>query len=248
MTAPLYLSRFRLDLPRLFAWAAARRLPLDDGDIGYTVHCALRMALKADGPQPFAVHVLKQDWDRSDTVVYGYGTADGPRLESLLAGSPDPAAVQALGRPDVRALPEVWPKGLDLTFAVRVCPVVRQDRDGDRARSKETDAFLIATAGRDPEEFPVDRGEVYARWLARELARDGAADLLDARLTAFSRLPIRRKGGGSGQRPARGAIKPDATLEGRLRIADPDAFARLLARGVGRHRAFGFGMLLLKPA
>ena len=27
-----------------------------------------------------------------------------------------------------------------------------------------------------------------------------------------------------------------------------EAFARLLARGVGRHRAFGFGMLLLRPA
>jgi CRISPR system Cascade subunit CasE len=42
--------------------------------------------------------------------------------------------------------------------------------------------------------------------------------------------------------------RPNAVLEGTLTVGDPDAFARLLARGIGRHRAFGFGMLLLKPA
>jgi CRISPR system Cascade subunit CasE len=41
---------------------------------------------------------------------------------------------------------------------------------------------------------------------------------------------------------------PDATFEGRLQIGDPQAFAELVARGVGRYRAFGFGMLLLRPA
>jgi len=30
-------------------------------------------------------------------------------------------------------------------------------------------------------------------------------------------------------------------------VRDPTGFAALLARGVGRHRAFGFGMLLLRP-
>jgi len=35
---------------------------------------------------------------------------------------------------------------------------------------------------------------------------------------------------------------------GVLQVRDSAAFAALLARGIGRHRAFGFGMLLLKPA
>jgi CRISPR system Cascade subunit CasE len=30
-------------------------------------------------------------------------------------------------------------------------------------------------------------------------------------------------------------------------VVDADKFAALLARGVGRHRAFGYGMLLLSP-
>jgi CRISPR system Cascade subunit CasE len=41
---------------------------------------------------------------------------------------------------------------------------------------------------------------------------------------------------------------PDALLVGQLRVIDPDAFADLIARGVGRHRSFGFGLLMLRPA
>jgi CRISPR system Cascade subunit CasE len=37
-------------------------------------------------------------------------------------------------------------------------------------------------------------------------------------------------------------------FSGLLQVEDAAAFTALLARGIGRHRAFGFGMLLLKPA
>jgi CRISPR system Cascade subunit CasE len=40
---------------------------------------------------------------------------------------------------------------------------------------------------------------------------------------------------------------PDAVMRGNLIVSDPAAFAQLLARGIGRHRAYGFGMLLLRP-
>jgi CRISPR system Cascade subunit CasE len=36
---------------------------------------------------------------------------------------------------------------------------------------------------------------------------------------------------------------PDASFTGVLTVRDPEAFGRLLARGIGRHRKFGFGML-----
>ncbi|MEE8524028.1 MAG: type I-E CRISPR-associated protein Cas6/Cse3/CasE [Thermoanaerobaculia bacterium] len=56
------------------------------------------------------------------------------------------------------------------------------------------------------------------------------------------RPPQRRR-----QTPGAVPERPDALLTGTLEVTDPDAFATLLARGVGRHRAFGFGMLLLRP-
>ena len=37
-------------------------------------------------------------------------------------------------------------------------------------------------------------------------------------------------------------------MTGELEVGDSERFLHLLARGVGRHRTFGFGMLLLRPA
>ena len=37
-------------------------------------------------------------------------------------------------------------------------------------------------------------------------------------------------------------------MQGTLEVIDPTMFAGLVANGVGRHRAYGYGMLLLRPA
>jgi CRISPR system Cascade subunit CasE len=37
------------------------------------------------------------------------------------------------------------------------------------------------------------------------------------------------------------------SFRGEFNITDRDGFDQLLRRGIGRHRAFGFGMLLLSP-
>jgi CRISPR system Cascade subunit CasE len=68
----------------------------------------------------------------------------------------------------------------------------------------------------------------------------GTSTLNTAHLTEFRRELMRRYGGARIERP-------NAVLEGHLMVRDPVAFRALLARGVGRHRAFGFGMLLLRP-
>jgi CRISPR system Cascade subunit CasE len=98
----------------------------------------------------------------------------------------------------------------------------------------------------DPAALP-SREALYLEWLSRAFGRDSAASLEAARLAGYRSIHVLR-------RPLRGAARsvaliegPDATLEGSLRVGDPAAFAAMLARGVGRHAAFGFGMLLLAP-
>ncbi|WP_439373386.1 type I-E CRISPR-associated protein Cas6/Cse3/CasE [Bradyrhizobium sp. DASA03120] len=39
----------------------------------------------------------------------------------------------------------------------------------------------------------------------------------------------------------------ESAADDEIEFSDSVAFKALLARGVGRHRAFGYGMLLLKP-
>jgi CRISPR system Cascade subunit CasE len=108
-----------------------------------------------------------------------------------------------------------------------------------------------------------EREEIYRDWLAARMA--GGAALLSARIVSLRDATLWRKGepgASSGRLTARrmydGARRRhgprtqigrrEAVFEGMLLVKDADAFAALLARGVGRHRAFGFGMLLLRPA
>lgn len=69
-------------------------------------------------------------------------------------------------------------------------------------------------------------------------------------MTEFSLSTVVRRSAlqNEGGRPKTPVQGPDAVFTGVLQVQDPTAFAALVARGIGRHRAFGFGMLLLKPA
>jgi CRISPR system Cascade subunit CasE len=106
-------------------------------------------------------------------------------------------------------------------------------------RHRELDAFVHATLAA-PRDTRLEREDVYRRWLQQQMKRDGACTVGDVRLVEFRLETMRRRG------VAR-LVRPNVVLEGTLSITDPVGFRRLLARGVGRHRAFGFGMLLLRP-
>ena len=92
--------------------------------------------------------------------------------------------------------------------------------------------------------MPHGREEVYADWLSNQFDRRGGAQLdrERTRLVSFQRTRAVRK------RHARHSEGPDAVMRGVLTITDPDVFSNLLAHGIGRHRAYGYGMLLLRPA
>lgn len=109
-------------------------------------------------------------------------------------------------------------------------------------KPREVDAFLHQCWRQGPKTL-VDREDVYRQWLATELGRGGAARLPEARLVRFQRQRLARRDHAEA-RIAR-CERPDATFTGILEVTDVDAFAALLRRGLGRHRAFGFGMLLL---
>ena len=159
--------------------------------------------------------------------------------------------------PQLRAMPEAWRAGARYGFDVRARPVVRfgarrkAERAGAQAaqapenwwaRAGEVDAWIAARtrAGGAPD---LTREAAYGAWLAVRL--QGAATLEAVDLVQFRRVRARRSTHG---RPGRAGVEgPEAIFAGALVVNDPEAFGRLLARGVGRHAAFGYGMLLLAP-
>jgi len=126
---------------------------------------------------------------------------------------------------------------------VRVRPIIREGKTG-----RERDAFLAAAE--KAQGSVLDRGEVYVQWLRDLLARQGGAELVDARMTRYQQLGVTRrsqKGSADDVRHSRLVSGPDAVLAGQLRVTNSLVFAQLLANGLGRHRAFGFGLLMLRP-
>jgi CRISPR system Cascade subunit CasE len=215
----LTLLQTRPDLGLLFKWAHATDQAALRDDLGYALHAAARAALGELAPKPFVLVQRPQ----APALFVGYSAAD-------------PAALD-------RALPSDWRTGERLRFEVRAAPVVRS-RAQPGGGYPEIDAAHHPSFGGPG----IDREAAYVAWLTRELARDDAASLQCAELQAFSlQTAARRAGQAGGQRRTQRGLLPDVTLRGQLEIRDPAAFQRLLARGVGRHRAFGFGCLLLSP-
>ncbi len=238
------LLRLQPEPMTLAAWATRHGLLSPDGDYGYALHALLTATFGDQAPKPFSYL-----GGRQGLLAYTAADIDTLSLHAQLA-APDVARALGLDQMDARPFPEAWQVGRNLGFEVRVRPVVRA-RDG-----RERDAFLHAIDN-DVESSPAteraggaQRSSIYSEWLARQFAADGAAEIEKLSMDAFRLTRVLRKGGedDKGKRGARTVTGPDVLFKGQLRVGHGDAFARLLARGVGRHRAFGFGMLLLRPA
>jgi CRISPR system Cascade subunit CasE len=239
--APLYMLQLMPDMPRLIRWAEAERLlnPRGEDDLGYAVHAMLKAAFAAFAPAPWAL----SQHPRRPAALRAYSTHGAAELREQAAAFADPQVCAALGVEEMaeKRMPARWGVGRRLGFIVRVRPTVRTKGGVAGGRERERDAFLAAIEGTEPES--VDRGEVYQRWLQQQLA---AAGVQIERLTleSFGRSVLMRR---DAMRKLRAVEYPDASFSGVLRVTDPVAFAAMLVRGVGRHRAFGCGMLLLKP-
>lgn len=239
---PLYLLHIQPDPQRLAAWAARHRLLDREGDLGYALHALLHAAFGEQTPQPFRYLDAEQG-------LLAYSRLDATGLAQLAAlADPDVAAALGLGQTrqhggmNVRPFPTQWAMGHTLGFEVRVRPIIREGKTG-----RERDAFLAA-AEKTPGSA-LDRGEVYVQWLRDLLARQAGAELMDARMTRYQQLGVTRrsqKGSADDVRHSRLVSGPDAVLAGQLRVTNSQAFAQLLASGLGRHRAFGFGLLMLR--
>lgn len=251
MTTPLYLLYLPLPTHRIAAFA--RRYAAQSPDRGYMVHAVLTAVFGDDAPKPFAIA-----GDTGERVsVYAYANRDLAALR---------AARDPLAPPDVDSLIDwnaagdkpmpVLATGARLGFSVRVCPMLRLGRSpaGGKRPGAEVDAFLAALdkweAQAESSSPAPDRESVYADWFRAAMERAGGTAIEHVRLAGVRRDRILRKAGQRGEenRPRAIRERPAAVFEGVLRVTDTDAVRALLARGLGRHRAFGFGMLMLRRA
>lgn len=206
-------------------------------DLGYVLHGHLSELFGELAPRPFHAAVR-----HGRVSVFGYGQVDDAALERHMQLSAEPAAYRSVRELVSKPMPTEWTPGRRLSFEVRACPTVRRG-------SIEQDAFLSAAARRQDGEPEPARQDVYAGWLQRSLGDAARLDTCHLDRFRLTRLFRRGQAGAdAGRRRHRLPCFPDALLTGELTVSDGRAFSHLLARGIGRHRAFGFGMLRVRAA
>ncbi|GIX30345.1 MAG: hypothetical protein KatS3mg124_0817 [Porticoccaceae bacterium] len=228
---PLYLVRIPVDPPRLMRFAHAHGITQEDETWGYTLHAWFAALFGELAPKPFR-HLERR------REVLAYAKADASELLEHAQTYASPPAWQALDAAAMasKPMPSEWRTGKRLHIEVLACPVSRKDDD-------EKDVYLRALDRLGDGTPP--RGEVYREWFTRQW--QGAVQLEQVELLgmdAQSRLLRRDRGNGNRLKVIK---RPWALFGAEAVILDPARFAERLARGIGRHRAFGFGMVLLAP-
>ncbi|MGJ0505040.1 MAG: type I-E CRISPR-associated protein Cas6/Cse3/CasE [Methylocystis sp.] len=242
----LHLLSFRPDFGRLARLAARERLLPPGDDAGYAVHAVFAASFGDRAPKPFQLFAPGEPGGGPSGRLLAYSSASLEDLRAHAAAFSDPtfSGVLNLDEAEAKVMPHDFAPGTPLGFRVRIRPVRRtgRSRDGQTA-AKERDIY---SGAREGEAASATRGDLYGRWLKKQFARSTAAEVETYQIETLlqTRLMTRNQGE---RRSVSILVGPDATFSGVLRVKDSSAFAELLRRGIGRFRAFGFGMLLLKP-
>lgn len=260
----LQLVRMPVSMPALGRWAAVRNIGWTtrrvhkgkeqdaDFDEGRALHHLLTESFGADMLSPFRLMVAPR---AARGHLYAYSTRDQAALQTAAQtyALPEVTAVCDWTKLETKTLPSTWRSGQRLGFEVRIKPVSRlasplpYSGGSTFAKGAELDAFLIEALRKFPlaaqdDDRMVQAGRsrevVYTDWLSARVK--GVVTLEPGvKMTHFERRrSARRNFAPEG---------PEVTLQGNLVINEPERFQELLAKGVGRHKAYGFGMLLLRP-
>lgn len=240
--SPLYVLELEFNIVALDRFLHTQGLYRreDDTELGYGIHAWLGAAFGDLAPRPWR---LLMDAHRPPRIL-GYASHDASALQQRIAEFAEPGVLRVCPEPQLmiasRAMP-AWQVGRRLGFQLLVCPIGRKATNGI-----EKDLFLIH-ADAQVADSGLSRERVYCDW-AKQKLNDHSVTVDSIRLVGFRLVKqMRQTQASSGQRALRVVTRPQALLEGDLTVRDPDEFTCLLRHGVGRHRAFGYGMILLKP-
>lgn len=211
-----------------------------DEDLGYGVHAWLAAAFGQGTIRPWR---LLHD-HRRPTRILGYTRKDASELRERLSSFSEPSVYAVCPQPEesilTRPMPS-WRRGQVLAFEVQCCPVGRKAGSG-----VEKDIYLIEADKVDHKNL--ERETVYTAWARERLERENACSVQSIRLDGFRLVrQLRQTQPTKNGRSRSRLVRPTALIRGKLVIEDPETFNTMLAGGIGRHVAFGYGMVLLRP-
>ncbi|MXW14969.1 MAG: type I-E CRISPR-associated protein Cas6/Cse3/CasE [Rhodothermaceae bacterium] len=249
----LFLVNVPCDVRNLKLWGAKRRLIIKGiFDEGYALHKLLSETFGVRILQPFRFFSSSRGKQGS---IYAYSNSGADELLNLAQTYALPEVFEILELEKLRSkqMPFQYEENQRLGFDIRLRPTRRSrlkfdtmsgNRSGGQLSRSEIDAYAWehihpgSNRQGSVSKQEITRESVYHKWLSDRLGP--VASLQACSLHAFRRSKVIR-----GQSSL--SEGPDAILHGTLNILDVRRFQGLLENGIGRHRAYGYGMILLRP-
>lgn len=227
----LHLVRIPVVAPRLLRFAAEQGITQEEEGLGYTLHAWFAALFGEAAPKPFRYFERRHE-------VLGYSAHPVAELLDRAQAFASPQAWAALDPAGVfsKPMPAAWRAGQRLHLEVLTCPVSRK---GD----EEKDLYLRTLDRLGPDAPP--RGEVYRQWFASQW--NGAVQLEGVELLGMAARTRLLRRARNGHNRLLVVERPQALFGANAMVQDGEQFAERLSRGIGRHRAFGFGMVLVAP-
>ncbi|MET7245814.1 type I-E CRISPR-associated protein Cas6/Cse3/CasE [Methylobacterium sp. EM32] len=236
----LFLSRVRLRHAPDTAALARLLLPEDD-DARIAAGHRLIWSLFADSPDRERDFLWRED-----------GGSAWQRTTFLVLSAREPSGGGGLFDVETKPFAPDLSVGQTLRFRLRASPGASEPKPGAK-RGKRIDPVARALSGLDKSAREEQRDAITqtvgADWLARQGAKAGFRLVEDRDEKGRSRPRLRVEGDDwralprDGARPVRfGSLD----FEGEIVVEDPAKFLAALARGFGRAKAFGCGLMLIR--
>lgn len=231
----LFLVESRVDMCFLRSWGVRHGHLKVKNDFGYVIHAVLKILFRENHPQNFS-------FDQSKKKLYFYTKSDENQLALDLA-SKNRDVCSGLGLVNfgdgcvVTDVELLIPLDGNLNFHVLTFPTKRLTDSG-----REVDAFNSLDGGEQ------ERSEAYKNWL---LARFDASWSANVRIesVAIEQHSVLRRQQREVSRKERHEVVihvPLVKFAGTFKAHTNQYFLDALLKGIGRHKAFGAGMLLIQ--
>ena len=233
-------------------------------DEGLALHHFLSETFGKGMIQPFRMMPGRKNAPTASLYGYSVQSKDELKETSDICAFPEMNEILGLDVMKSKIMPTIFNPGKRLGFDVRIKPmrrlassIVTESREVRHGKPKgkstktfpagsEVDAFLLERMRLNPKsddtmttEFP-SREQVYLTWLAHRFRNAGDIESKICRMARYKNESISR-----GSKKLAG---PDVTIHGEFIVKDSERLNDLIARGIGRHMAYGYGMLLLRPS
>ena len=231
----IYMIRAQLDSAQLNNWIRGRNIyGGKPPDLGYALHKLLAELFGAIAPRPYRV---KSGGAQGRLTLYGYSPANADALRQFITEFAAPSQMDVIPSHTIESkpMPIMFEEGRRLGYEIHIRPMRRSNRniEVDAAVSPIDDDGNPTHPNRKP-------AEAYAFWLKRRLEANGAKMTSAKIMRAGRAWAIRTKN-------AKPKLGPAATMSGELTVINPKIFAQAIAQGIGRHKAYGYGMIMLHP-